>query len=93
MPFPFRSDLDPSVVSFYFQIIRTTTTKERNDRPSRASERLAKATRFENTVGFLDLVVTESLMKKQILERFFNILVARLRVSLLIVSSFVEIEL
>lgn len=35
-----------------------------------------RATRFENKVGFLDLVAGESLIKKHILERFFIDLVA-----------------
>nr|YP_010935014.1 ribosomal protein S1 [Geoffroea decorticans]WKW52678.1 ribosomal protein S1 [Geoffroea decorticans] len=35
-----------------------------------------RATRFENKVGFLDLVASESLIKKRILERFFIDLVA-----------------
>ncbi|OIT32184.1 hypothetical protein A4A49_52563 [Nicotiana attenuata] len=35
-----------------------------------------RATRFENKVGFLDLVAGESLIKEQILERFFIDLVA-----------------
>nr|QPF97021.1 ribosomal protein S1 [Solanum stenotomum subsp. goniocalyx]QPF97149.1 ribosomal protein S1 [Solanum ahanhuiri]QPF97228.1 ribosomal protein S1 [Solanum phureja]QPF97295.1 ribosomal protein S1 [Solanum stenotomum subsp. stenotomum]QPF97356.1 ribosomal protein S1 [Solanum bukasovii]QPF97423.1 ribosomal protein S1 [Solanum tuberosum subsp. andigenum]QPF97636.1 ribosomal protein S1 [Solanum chaucha]QPF97709.1 ribosomal protein S1 [Solanum x curtilobum]UBT70408.1 ribosomal protein S1 [Solanum len=35
-----------------------------------------RATRFENRVGFLDLVAGESLIKEQILERFFIDLVA-----------------
>ncbi|MCD9559315.1 hypothetical protein HAX54_017213 [Datura stramonium] len=35
-----------------------------------------RATRFENLVGFLDLVAGESLIKEQILERFFIDLVA-----------------
>ncbi|PHT28578.1 hypothetical protein CQW23_31792 [Capsicum baccatum] len=35
-----------------------------------------RATRFENRVGFLDLVAGESLIKEQILERFFINLVA-----------------
>ncbi|OIT02144.1 hypothetical protein A4A49_52166 [Nicotiana attenuata] len=36
-----------------------------------------RATRFENKVGFLDLVAGESLIKEQILERFFIDLVAK----------------
>ncbi|KAL4315109.1 hypothetical protein AHAS_Ahas15G0152200 [Arachis hypogaea] len=35
-----------------------------------------RATRFENKVGSLDLVASESLIKKRILERFFIDLVA-----------------
>ncbi|XLS97253.1 hypothetical protein HN51_039988 [Arachis hypogaea] len=35
-----------------------------------------RATRFENKVEFLDLVASESLIKKRILERFFIDLVA-----------------
>ncbi|XP_070057958.1 small ribosomal subunit protein bS1m-like [Nicotiana tomentosiformis] len=35
-----------------------------------------RATRFKNKVGFLDLVASESLIKEQILERFFIDLVA-----------------
>ncbi|KAJ4831182.1 hypothetical protein Tsubulata_046939 [Turnera subulata] len=35
-----------------------------------------RATRFENKVGFLDLVASESLIKKHLLERFFIDLVA-----------------
>nr|WRW54050.1 ribosomal protein S1 [Mesembryanthemum crystallinum] len=39
-------------------------------------EGINRATRFENKVGFLDLVAGESLIKKKILERFFINLVA-----------------
>ncbi|MCD7448522.1 hypothetical protein HAX54_043452 [Datura stramonium] len=44
------------------------------DEPTRVP--INRATRFENLVGFLDLVAGESLIKEQILERFFIDLVA-----------------
>ncbi|KAK7849694.1 hypothetical protein CFP56_002491 [Quercus suber] len=44
------------------------------DEPTRVP--INRATRFENKVGFLDVVASESLIKEQILERFFIDLVA-----------------
>ncbi|XLT04747.1 hypothetical protein HN51_043496 [Arachis hypogaea] len=50
--------------------------KEDYFKPTRVP--INRATRFENKVGSLDLVASESLIKKRILERFFIDLVALL---------------